>query len=242
MSERIIEALLKLFAVFARPDTSTSDKQDVVELFLAAQLNKELAINYLPTFKQEYEEVVADISRITEKAGSKTGDALKYKIEAKLAARIHRICNSINQELTQKQKLFVIISILEFISSDKEYNGEITTSEKEFLAILIDDLNIDEQEYAQLSSFILSPFDEIVETTNVLLINNNEHHTSTESKHIYSPHLSGCIKVFYIASTNLLLFRSQGVGEITLNSQPVHENKVNFISIGSAIRSHQIKP
>lgn len=242
MSERIIEALLKLFAVFARPDTSTSDKQDVVELFLAAQLNKELAVNYLPTFKQEYEEVVADISRITEKAGSKSGDALKYKIEAKLAARIHRICNSINQELTQKQKLFVIISILEFISSDKEYNGEITTSEKEFLAILIDDLNIDEQEYTQLSSFILSPFVDIVETANVLLINNQEQTVKVEAKHIYSPHLTGCIKVFYVASTNLLLFRSQGVGEITLNSQPVHENKVNFISIGSAIRSHQIKP
>ena len=81
MSERIIEALLKLFAVFARPDTSTSDKQDVVELFLAAQLNKELAVNYLPTFKQEYEEVVADISRITEKPVQNRAMLLNIKLK-----------------------------------------------------------------------------------------------------------------------------------------------------------------
>lgn len=242
MSERIIEALLKLFAVFARPDTSTTDKQTVVELFLAAQLNKELAKNYLPTFQQEYEEVISDIKRITDKAGKKADDSLKYKIEAKLAARIHRICNNINQELTQKQKLFVVISILEFISSDLTSGKEITTSEQEFLAILTEALNIDKHEYEELNIFILESFNRIKETPNVLIINNQKELLQSEAKHIYSPHLTGCIKVFYIASSSLLIFRSQGVDEITLNSQPVHENKVNFITLGSAIRSHQIKP
>ena len=55
MSERIIQALLKLFAVFAKTDGNKSDKIKIVELFLAAQLNKELAKKFLPTFEQEYD-------------------------------------------------------------------------------------------------------------------------------------------------------------------------------------------
>ena len=135
MSERIIKALLKLFAVFARPDSDSSNRQDVIELFLAAQLNKELARTYLTTFNEEYQEVISDINRVKEKGKTKSADVLKYKIEAKLAARIHRICNNINQELTHKQKLFVVISLLEFISSktDKQDDEEIVTqTEKEF--------------------------------------------------------------------------------------------------------------
>ncbi len=94
----------------------------------------------------------------------------------------------------------------------------------------------------QLSNFILNPFDEIPTSENILIINSEEELEDKTLKHIRSKHLSGTIKVFYLQSSSLLLFRSFGVGEITLNSQPVLENKVNFINIGSAIRSNQIKP
>ncbi len=240
MSERIIQAILKLFAVFAKPDSNIEDQNNIIELFLSAQLNKELAKKYLPTFENEYQEVISDINRITAKAGSKGGDALKYKIEAKLAARIHRICNSINKELTHKQKLFVIISVLEFISSNTQ--SEITQTEKDFFEIINEDLNISPEEYNELSNFILNDFDDIPASPNLLIIDNNEIFENPDIKHILSKQLSGIIKVFYVPSSNLLIFRSKGVGEITLNSQPVLENKINLINIGSAIRSQQIKP
>ena len=171
MSERIIEALLKLFAVFAKADGNKSDKIKIVELFLAAQLNKDLAKKYLPTFEQEYDEVMADINRITEKASAK-GDVdtekLKFKIEAKLSARIHKIGNSINQELTQRQKLYVVISLLEFVSTD----NSISDSDKEFLNALVEDLNIDSEEYTQLCDFILHSFQEIPDSAIKLSLHN----------------------------------------------------------------------
>lgn len=241
MSERIIEALLKLFAVFAKTDGNKSDKIKIVELFLAAQLNKELAKKYLPTFEQEYDEVMADISRITEKASAK-GDVdtekLKFKIEAKLSARIHKIGNSINQELTQRQKLYVVISLLEFVSTD----NTITESDKEFLNALVEDLNIDAEEYAQLCDFILHEFNEIPDSENLLIINSKQESGEIVAKHICSPHLAGTIKVFYLRASNLLIFRSFEVGEISLNSQPIYEDKVTILNIGTAIRSLQITP
>ena len=241
MSERIIEALLKLFAVFAKADGNKSDKIKIVELFLAAQLNKDLAKKYLPTFEQEYDEVMSDINRITEKASAK-GDVdtekLKFKIEAKLSARIHKIGNSINQELTQRQKLYVVISLLEFVSTD----NSISDSDKEFLNALVEDLNIDNEEYTQLCDFILHSFQEIPDSENLLIINNKQETGEELAKHINSPHLTGTIKVFYLRASNLLIFRSFEVGEITLNSQPIYEDKVTILNIGTAIRSMQITP
>lgn len=241
MSEVIIQALLKLFAVFAKNDGNKSDKIKVVELFLAAQLNKDLAKHYLPDFEKEYDDVMSDINRITEKASAK-GDVdtekLKFKIEAKLSARIHKIGNSINQELTQRQKLYIIISLLEFVSTD----NSITDSEKEFLNALVEDLNIDNDEYNQLCEFILHSFQEIPDSENLLVINNKQENGEELAKHIYSAHLSGTIKVFYLRASNLLIFRSFEIGEITLNSQPIYEDKVTILNIGTAIRSMQMKP
>ena len=241
MSERIIQALLRLFAVFAKTEGNKSDKIKIVELFIANQLNKELAKKYLPSFEQEYDDVMNDISRITEKVSitdTIDSEKLKFKIEAKLSARIHKIGNSINQELTQRQKLYVIISLLEFISTD---NG-ISDSDKEFMNALVDDLNINSEEYEQLCEFILHPFLEIPDSENLMIINNRQETGEVLAKHIKLPHLNGTIKVFYLRASNLLLFRSFEVGEISLNSQPVYENKVTILNIGSAIRSLQITP
>ena len=241
MSERIIQALLRLFAVFAKTDGNKSDKIKIVELFLSNQLNKELAKKYLPSFEQEYDDVMNDISRITEKADLQdTVDAekVKFKIEAKLSARIHKIGNSMNQELTQRQKLYVIISLLEFVSTD----SSISESDKEFMDALVDDLNINEDEYQQLCEFILHPFLEIPDSENLMIINNRQETGEVIAKHINSPHLKGTIKVFYLRASNLLIFRSFEVGEISLNSQPVYEDKVTILNMGSAIRSLQTTP
>ncbi len=241
MSERIIQALLRLFAVFAKTEVDKSDKIKIVELFLANQLNKELAKKYLPSFEQEYDEVRNDISRITEKASLKEdldAEKIKFKIEAKLSARIHKIGNSINEELTQRQKLYVVISLLEFISTD----SRISDLDKEFMNALIDDLNLNHEEYEQLCDFILHPFLEIPDSENLMIINNRQETGEVLAKHIKSSHLNGTIKVFYLRASNLLLFRSFEVDEIFLNSQPIYENKVTILNIGNSIRSLQITP
>ena len=50
MSEKILKALIQLFAIIARPQSSDSDRRSVVEAFLRRQLNKELVKEYLTIF------------------------------------------------------------------------------------------------------------------------------------------------------------------------------------------------
>ena len=50
MSEKILKALMQLFAIIARPESNTTDRRSVVESFLKRELNQELVKEYLKIF------------------------------------------------------------------------------------------------------------------------------------------------------------------------------------------------
>ncbi|MCK4855362.1 MAG: hypothetical protein KAT31_13885, partial [Bacteroidales bacterium] len=54
MSEQILKALMQLFAIIARPDSSRSDRRTVVEAYLKKQLNHEIVQEYLKVFDEYY--------------------------------------------------------------------------------------------------------------------------------------------------------------------------------------------
>ena len=93
-----------------------------------------------------------------------------------------------------------------------------------------------------MRDFVINPFDKIPLTNHILLINSEHECLIPEIKHIQSEGLSGSVKVFNIHSVNILMFRAKGVGELNLNGQLIREEKVNFLSMGSAIRNNKIKP
>ena len=63
MSDRILRALMQLFAIIARPDSDAGDRRPVVEDFLKQQLNKELVEKYLKIFDEYYEQYQARNNR-----------------------------------------------------------------------------------------------------------------------------------------------------------------------------------
>ncbi len=52
MSERILKALMQLFALVAKVDSVNNDGRSVVETFLKQQLNAELVNQYLKTLRR----------------------------------------------------------------------------------------------------------------------------------------------------------------------------------------------
>lgn len=228
MSERILKALMQLFAIIARPDSDANDRRMVVSAYLNQLLNKELAEKYLVVFDSFYEANQAKNNRTEKKRQTISASSVK----------VLKICSEINEELTQNQKYVVLVQLLEFIKSD----DTISEQELEFVETVADAFNIPVSEYGNLRDFVVKKFDEIPASTHILIVNNETECTLPLVKHIYSEGLAGCIKVFNIHSENILMFRSKGVGELNLNGQLVHEEKVNFLSIGSAIRNSKIKP
>jgi len=204
-------------------EISTREK-DVVKSFLARHLNSELIEKYIRIF-DEYLDLFLNREAIKEPSGDNEIQALK-------TMRIKRICEGINRELRQKQKIYIIIQLIDFIS----YGKEITENELDFLMTVALALNIPENEYRNIKSFILDPVSKIQEKDKLLLINNNPVCKFRKAKHIHNPTLAGEIMFLSIASTKAFILRYTGDTNLYLDGQHIFPKQSYLFDNGSTIK------
>ena len=199
-------------------------ERNVVKSFLSRHLNSELVEKYLIIF-DEYLDLFLNREAITERAG-------EYDIPALKAMRIKRICEGINRELRQKQKIYIIIQLIDFIS----YGKEITENELDFLMIMALALNVPENEYRNIKSFIIDPVSRIHEKDKLLLIDNNPVCKFRKIKHIYNPSLSGELIFLNIVSVKTFILRYTGDRNLFLNGQHIFPRQSYLFDNGSTIK------
>jgi ABC-type multidrug transport system ATPase subunit len=227
MSEQILKALMELFAIIARPESDSSDRRTVVSSFLKRQLNEELVKDYIEVFDEYYSKhQTLHIERGAKRIGP---DSVK----------ILRICDQINKELAQKQKIIVLVRLFEFVNSDDD---EISEQEFEFIKTVAECFYIEDEEYNRIREFTINPFDDIPNSSKILIIDNNLKHRGQKNKHIYSEFLEGQLRILHVSTANIYLMRYIGVNEMYLNGQLLQEDKVHVLYTGSSIRNHHIKP
>jgi ABC-type multidrug transport system ATPase subunit len=229
MSEKILKALMQLFAIIARPDSSKDERISVVESFLKRQLNHELVQEYLKVFDDYY-----TLHQEKQKESTK-----RIRRISSSSVRVLKICTAINEELAQPQKIIVLIQLLEFVKSD---SVEISDQEMEFINTVADTFNIPDDEYRQIRDFVLFSFEEVPHSEEIMLIDGNRDFDDKETKHFYVEHLQGQLRILHVPSTRLYFIRYMGESEMTMNSQLIQEDKVYALTNGSSIKSQQIKP
>ena len=229
MSEQILKALMQLFAIIATPDSKTKDRIIVVESFLKRQLNQELVKEYLRLFKAYYDEY-QDKQKKSDK---------KIRIISASSVRVLKICTQINEELTQNQKIIVLFQLFEFAKSD---GNEITHQELEFIITVAEIFHIPDEEHLRIKEFVINSFDYMVNSDKILLIDNNKNFSHPRVKHYYSESLEGQIRILYILSAGMYLFRFIGKSEMFFNGQLLQQDKVYVLNTGSSIRNPHISP
>jgi len=148
MNESILKALMRMFAIIANADGSdvSDEAGKVVRSYLAALLNKEHTDIYLNLFN-EY--VKAHHHR-------KKDDSRKLQKQTSLnSVKVLKICSEINEQLHQKEKVVVLIRLLEFVAE----NGVITEKELDFVKTVSDIFNIPEEEFKHLHDLNLGTDD-----------------------------------------------------------------------------------
>jgi ABC-type multidrug transport system ATPase subunit len=228
MSERILKALMQLFAIIANPRSSAHDRRPVVESFLEQQLNRELVDEYLKVF---------DLFHTTYQQKYRS-NVKNEKRTAASSVRVLTICTEINKELTQKQKLVVVIRLLEFINSDKE----ITPQESEFVATVADTFHIESKDYESIKRFVLQQKIESTDEDKILIINSSKSVPQSKMNHLHIESLVGEIVVYAIKSANMHLLIFKDENELYINNQLLDKNKVHILSPGSSIKNSKIKP
>ena len=236
MSERILKALMQLFAIIAKVEineqtneiSSDEDSRKVVSLFLKQELNQERVKEYLDLFDSFID---------THHGKSKRKDG-KRKRTSVNSVKILRICTQINEELKQRQKVIVLIRIIEFIDSDKE----ISDQEHEFAATVSETFNISQEEFKSCLNYVTANEDSKLSTPNFLVVNNEKENKDTAAKHIYSETIIGSLRVIQVPSVNTYFVRYYGKQEMYLNGQLLPPNRIQILTQGSSLRSSRIHP
>ncbi len=228
MSESILKALMQLFAIIARPDSDSGSRRPVVESFLKQQLNQELVEEYLIVYDNFYHEHQKKQSQ-------------KSKIKSHIASssvRVLTICTLINKELTVKQKIIVVIRLLEFINSEEDT----TEQELEFVSTVAEIFRIDTEEYKNLRIFVLESYETIPNLDTILVIDDKHKLADEKHKHLRINSFNGQILVNHIKYANLYIFVYHGDDELYLNGQMLHRHTIYVLSTGSSIRDQKRSP
>jgi ABC-type multidrug transport system ATPase subunit len=228
MSERILKALMQMFAIIAKVDGVTNTGRQIVQSFLKQQLNSEMVSQYLDIFDQYLEEY-HKISQRKEGAAKRTSLG---------SVRILKICYQINKELTQKQKAVVLLRLLEFIYS----SNDISPQELEFVTTVAETFNISDEEFKRAMDFVRSQPDFVPDSPFLLVIDDKDAKPNFSVKHIQSTHLNGQIRVLHIPSVSMYVMRYFGTDALYLNGQVITQDKLYVLTEGSSIRSNRIHP
>ncbi len=221
---------MQLFAIIAtaNKDGVNEKSRSIVESYLRLMLSSEQVTEYLQLFDKYVEE----------RGGGVKKDGTQERKRTSLnSVKVLRICEQINGELKQDQKLLVLLQLLEFIS----FGEEITEQEIDFVKTVSDIFNIPEDEYYNCYAFTLNPkLDEIPYKENILILDKNNESPNAEVKHLRFKDLEGHVMILFLPSINAYAFRYVGETELYLNGHSIMLNRTYVLPKGSAIRSPRI--
>lgn len=236
MSERILRALMQLFAIIAKVDEVTeaspeavasSNGRRIVEGFLRSELNEALIKKYLELFEE-----FLSVHHL----GSAKKDGQRKRTSVN-SVKVLRICSQINEELTQRQKMIVLLRIFEFIHA----NEHVHEQEQEFVHTVAESFNISDKEYNQLKSFIEEPVSHLLDEDNFMYVSSREMDLKAAKQLIHAG-IDGLIRIVRMESVNILFFRFFGTDEVSLNGQTVANERNHILNQGSTIRTSKSSP
>lgn len=239
MSERILRALMQLFAIIAKVDEVSDNDEDsqevvpiqstkgkqIIESFLKSELSSSDVNRYLSIFDEF-------LNQTRGKLYSKKGGRKRTSLHA---VKILRICSQINEELTQRQKMIVLVRIFEFINSDNVR----TEKELDFVTTVADAFNISLTEFNALKAFIDCDGVQLVDAPNHFYYTHEEvilgHSRTSMIEGLDAP-----IHIVNIESVKAMFFKYYGKDELIINGQISSAEKTHLFNVGSTIRTGKI--
>jgi ABC-type multidrug transport system ATPase subunit len=236
MSESILKALMQLFAIIAKVDYSEDSgeikadesSKEIIELFLNQRLSQEYVEKYLDLF---YEFLKDRHGKSRKKDGKKKRTSVN-------SVKVLRICTQINEELEQKQKIIVLIRILEFVFADDEFSND----ELEFAETVAETFNISQSEYEQILQYVKGDDNDLPKHDNYLNICSQANSEKGNSKQIIADGLEGIVSILRVKSVKSYFIKYNSKSELFLNGQLIIPYTIKVLRQGSSIKNSKINP
>ncbi len=226
MSEEILKALTQLYAIITKQDGGvTENERNFVISIFKGDLDQSSIQEYLSLY-DEYAGYGKEEESGTDKKKSKL-------TSVKDSVRTLAICRKINKTLTQKQKVVVLIKLLELVGSDRN----LTTQRMEIVNTVSEVFNISNEEYRQIEKFTLfAPGEEISDHENLLRVAEHKDNSKKKIKQI-AVDIRGELHFMHVRSVDMYFVRYHGDQEIQLNGFAIKPGLINQFSHGSTIKT-----
>lgn len=225
MNESLLKSLIRLFIIIINSEKGKISESalKVIANFLKIEFNSDQVDQYL-----------SDIGLSeTPKNGKEINEGL-------ILESIDEICDSINSEFEQHQKVWIILQLIEFVSD----TGYLSLQEFDLIKHIASMLYMPEEEYFNGKNFIISNAPEQVPANPQIIAyyGDSNLHANSVIQQFQHTNLQGNIYFLHIPSTNTLLVKYFGDSDIFLNSKILNPGRAYIFGAGGVIRGPRIKP
>jgi ABC-type multidrug transport system ATPase subunit/uncharacterized tellurite resistance protein B-like protein len=210
MSELLLKAILKLFAVVAKEDDVSRQERDQIKIFL----EEHLSLGSVDSYLRFFDEYAATLIH--------TGDLTV----------INQLCAEINPELTQKQKIVIILELVTIIQAD----GRISEHEDKLVKAIGSNFKVTASEVEAIEVFVLGILSEDLDHQDILVVDSSASSTFKKAKHLVRAYLDGFIAILYIEQVDIYFMKYIGGSDVYLNGVPVKSGKISVLAVGSNLR------
>jgi len=227
MSEQLLKAIILLFAILAKVDGLSKDERKTIRNFLYSRLNEATANYYFSLFNQ----LIAQYEKKEGRIGIE-----EKKTEEK--RELEKISNQINHELTQHQKIVLILDVIALSIAD----GKISHGEEKIIHSIAKSIRIKTEDIDAIKSFALATQKSDFNHNWFLIIAASRNGIHDNTKFIKLANLDGFIAILELKNypgTHFLKYL--GSSPIFLNNIPVNNNEMRIMPSGSTIRGSTIK-
>jgi ABC transport system ATP-binding/permease protein len=224
MSEEILKALTQLFAIITKQDGGVTERErQYVINFFQTELDQDSIKEYLELYDQ-----FSGYGKTDEEE-----DGKKRLTSVKDSVKTLGICKKINKTLTQKQKVVVLIKLLELVSTDKNF----TPQRMEIINTVSTVFNILQYEYELIERFVISEEAQSLNYPDILLLDSR--HVAEEGtlfKHVHG-HIEGTLIFMRVRSVDMYYTKYLGEESNMLNGFMMQPNRAYLFSHGSTIKT-----
>lgn len=230
MSEEILKALTQLFAIITKQDGGvTETERNFVIGFFRQELDQDSVKEYLNLYDKYSGYSAQDRENEEVLTVKQTQTSVKDSI------RTLGLTKKINKTLTQKQKVVVLIKILELVGSDQNF----TPQRMEIVNTISTVFNISNKEYKLVENFNSTEDLSGLKSNNLLVVNAN--HNKIEEKkggarHLYAD-IKGDLYFIRVSSVDMYFVRYIGTDEVMINGFIIQPKRVYLFSHGSSIKT-----
>jgi len=218
MSEPVLKAIMRLFALVAKEDNVTEQERNHIKFFLADHLSQKAMENHLRLFDEYARETSDSVSA------------------AQQQESIQRICSDINKEVEQKQKTVIMLELLSLILAD----GTISSNEQNLSNSIAKAFNVSNEDVALMQQFIEVKSPQANNGAPILFVHAGQPQISFKS--IIRNELDGFIAVLYLKNSNIFFFKYLGKSDVYLNGVPQKSGNINVLATGSILRWGAAEP